>query len=366
MTAATIGPPRALVVGTGFGCRIQIPALRGAGFEVVGLVGADANRTAERAAASAVPASFTDLRTAIRLAAADAVVISTPPHTHAELAMLALELGCHVICEKPFARDAREARAMAAAAAAAGKVNALGNEFRYVPARAAVAEALAQGLIGEPRMASFLQLNNFLSEFETDFPSWWFDPAQGGGWLGASGSHLVDQVRTWLGEFDTVSASLTSVSVKRGEVDDSFLVRFRMKNGLEGVLQQSSGSRGPFVHTSRVSGSLGSVWIDGERALIADSSGIRDLPMSKWEWPPSPSLSTDPRQSRADWAAMAAVEIAPYTQLCRMVRAEMERADAPSPIALATFEDGVENMRVLEAIRQSAQAGGALVQVDQF
>jgi hypothetical protein len=34
---------RALVVGTGFGCRIQVPALRAAGFDVVGLVGTDHN-----------------------------------------------------------------------------------------------------------------------------------------------------------------------------------------------------------------------------------------------------------------------------------------------------------------------------------
>ena len=46
------GMLKAIVVGTGFGCRIQIPALRGAGFEVVGLVGSDPSRTAERAAAN--------------------------------------------------------------------------------------------------------------------------------------------------------------------------------------------------------------------------------------------------------------------------------------------------------------------------
>ena len=44
-------PLRALVAGTGFGCRIQVPAFRGAGYDVVGLVGADPARTAERAAA---------------------------------------------------------------------------------------------------------------------------------------------------------------------------------------------------------------------------------------------------------------------------------------------------------------------------
>ena len=49
--------PRVLVAGTGFGCRIQVPALRAAGFEVVGLVGSNPERTKERAAANGVAAA---------------------------------------------------------------------------------------------------------------------------------------------------------------------------------------------------------------------------------------------------------------------------------------------------------------------
>ena len=53
---------KALVVGTGFGCRIQVPALRGAGFEVIGLVGADAARTVERAAYPRAEIGLFDVR----------------------------------------------------------------------------------------------------------------------------------------------------------------------------------------------------------------------------------------------------------------------------------------------------------------
>src|SRR5579864_5357 len=96
---------RALVVGTGFGCRIQLPALLGAGFEVVGLVGQDADRTAERARVNGVAAGFTDLGEAIDATGAEVVAISSPPHAHAELSITAFERGCHVLCEKPFAAD---------------------------------------------------------------------------------------------------------------------------------------------------------------------------------------------------------------------------------------------------------------------
>src|SRR5579864_9676250 len=82
-----VNKPIALVVGTGFGCRIHVPALRAAGFEVVGLVGSDPERTARRAEANGVPAAFTDLDDAIAKTGAVAVTIATPPHTHAPLAL---------------------------------------------------------------------------------------------------------------------------------------------------------------------------------------------------------------------------------------------------------------------------------------
>jgi predicted dehydrogenase len=358
-------PLKALVVGTGFGCRIQIPALRGAGFEVVGLVGADATRTAERAAANGVARAFTDLGEAIAATASDLVAISTPPHTHAPLTIAALESGCHVLCEKPFARDVGEARAMLAAAQKAGKVHAIGNEFRFVPQRATAARAIAEGLIGAPRAAIFAQFMGFVAGFEHDFPDWWFDPAEGGGWLGASGSHVVDFIRQLLGEFDSVSASLCNVALTRGKVDDSFAVRFRLRNDLEGTMQQSSGSFGPLVEMVRVAGSEGSIWVDHEGAHFADRTSERLLTVpADFQLPVPPSLGDDPRQQRMDWQAMASVEIAPYTELCKSIRAAILDEPALSPVPLASFADGVANMQVMDAIRESARRDGAVVRVD--
>lgn len=357
-------PVPALVVGTGFGCRIQVPALRGAGFDVVGLVGADPVRTAERAAGNGVAEAFTDLEKAIASTGAQVVAISTPPHTHAELSIAALQRGCHVLCEKPFARDSTQARAMLDAAQKSGKVHVIGNEFRFVPQRATVARAIAEGMIGEPRFASFIQMMGFVSQFEDDFPDWWFDPAQGGGWLGASGSHAVDQIRSWLGDFETVSASLASVSVSRGAVDDSFAVRFRLKSGVEGVVQQCSGSFGRMMDITRVAGSEGSLWIEGSAVYFADRNGERELPIPPdLALPPPPALGADQRYQRLDWHIMADVEIAPYTQLCRAMLAAILGEPCPSPVPIATFADGLANMQIMDAIRASAREGGTLIQV---
>lgn len=356
--------PRVLVVGTGFGCRIQVPALRGAGFDVVGLVGTDIARTSSRAKANGVPEAFTDLNEAIAKTGATVAAISTPPHTHAPLAIAAFEAGCHVLCEKPFARDAEEARAMLTAAEKAGKIHMIGNEFRFVPQRATIARAIAEGAIGQPKLVTLIQHMGFVSAFENEFPDWWFDPAEGGGWLGASGSHVVDQVRAWLGEFDAVSASLSSIGMTRGPVDDTFTVHFRMENGAEGVLQQTSGSFGPMTEMTRIAGTEGTIWTDGATVFLADAKGERELPVpDDLALPEPPPLTGDPRHAQPEWQAMAVVEIAPYTALGKTLLAAIRDEAPPSPVAGATFHDGIANMQVLDAIRTSAARGGGQVKV---
>jgi predicted dehydrogenase len=311
-----------------------------------------------------VPQAFTDLGQAIAQTGAQVVAISTPPHTHAPLSIRALEAGCHVLCEKPFARDAAEARAMLAAAEKAGRIHTIGNEFRFVPQRATVGRAIAEGMIGKPYFATFVQFMGFVSLFEDDFPDWWFDPVEGGGWLGASGSHVVDQIRAWLGEFESVSAGLTSSAFRRGPVDDSFAVRFRLASGLEGVMQQSSSSFGPLVELTRIVGPDGSIWTDHSGVHLADRTSERALDVpADLVLPPPPPLGGDERHQRMDWQAMAEVEIAPYTELCRSMRAAILGEPAPSPVPMATFADGVANMQVMDAIRFSARNGGAMVRV---
>lgn len=358
-------PLRAIVVGTGFGCRIHVPALRGAGFGVAGLVGTDRQRTAERAEQNGVAEAFIDLDEAISETGADVVTIATPPHTHCLLAIKALERGCHVLCEKPFARDSAEAQIMLTAAQKSGRVHMIGNEFRFLPERATVAKAIAEGLVGEPRFASLVQIMGFVKKWENDFPDWWFDSVEGGGWLGASGSHVIDQIRSWLGEFESVSASLKTVALSRGPVDDSYSVLFRMKNGVEGIFQQSSAACGPLTQITEIAGDKGRLRVNGQAVFLADCNSERELPVpAEFVLSPPPPLTDDPRNTRNDWRTMAYAEIAPYTELCKVFRASILGEPSKSPLAAASFADGLASMQVIDAIRKSARKGGILVKVE--
>jgi predicted dehydrogenase len=353
---------KAIVVGTGFGCRIQTPALRGAGFEVAGLVGSDAERTVERAEANGIAGAFTDLDAAIDETGAELVAVSTTPHTHGEIAMQALANGCHVLCEKPFTRDAAEAEALLSAAEAAGKVHMLGHDFRFMPERAAAARALSEGVVGEVRAISFVQLLPHIPHNEDQMPQWWFDPAEGGGWLGASMPHLADQLRMSAGEVLSLSASLGRVTATRGTADDTFSLRFAMESGAEGVIQYCAGVYGPTLDLAHFAGSTGSLWIDGGKVMLADRSGTRELPIpDDLKLPPPPPITADPRHDTPRWKMLVGVELAPYTMLCRALKAKITGDPPPSPVIPATFADGLAAMRIIDASRESAAQGGAVV-----
>jgi predicted dehydrogenase len=347
MNSATRSLPPALVVGTGFGCRIHIPALRAAGFDVVGLVGSDAERTQKRAETSGVAQAFTDLDEAITRTGAQVVSIATPPHTHAPLTLLAVSRGCHVLCEKPFAKDLNEARTMLAAAESAGVVHLIAHEFRWGPDRALVARAIADGLIGEPRMLTMTGYMAQLASPDAKMPGWWFDPQVGGGWLGAHGSHMIDQIRCWLGEFASLSATLPMVSDRKGVAEDSYALNFTLANGVSGVLQQTAGAWGSSASMTRVAGTRGTLWVEDGRVHLADASGTRELPVTPDLQLPAVS---DPRQ----------MLLPPFVRLCEALRSAIE-GKPDSVVPMPTFADGVAGMQVLDAIRSSAASGGALV-----
>lgn len=347
---------RALVVGTGFGCRIHVPALRAAGFEVVGLVGRTPERLQRKSHQLGIPAWYTDLDEAISQTGAALVTVATTPRTHADMARIAITRGCHVLCEKPFAFDAREGKELLDMAEAAGIVHMVSHEFRWLPERALFGRAIADGLIGEPRFLAMDQFIPFCADPDARLPKWWFDKEIGGGWLGASGSHLIDQIHAWLGDFHSLSANLMVVSDRKNVADDSYSMRFLLTNGLEGSMQQTAGAWGPSVSVCRCAGSRGSVWIEDGQVYVANKNGTRKLAMPEdLELPPAPPPADENSSSR-----LSHFEIGPFTRLCEALMARINGTGVIPSVAPPTFADGLASMRVMDAMHASAAAGGAL------
>jgi predicted dehydrogenase len=329
--------------------------MRAAGFEVLALVGRDPEKTASRAERFDVPNGLTSLADALALTGVHAVAVATPPHTHAPIVLEVLEARKHVVCEKPFARNTAEAQRMVAAAESAGVVHLLGTEFRWSTGQALAARAIREGAIGEPRMATFILQVPLLADPSGDLPGWWADADQGGGWLGAQAAHVVDQVRTTLGEFDGVSASLPLVADRSMTAEDSYTVLFRTRTGVDGVMQSTAGAYGPPLFVTRIAGTAGTVWVDFDTVSIADAEGQRRLPVpDDLVLPPPDPPPADLLVSAYDQLHAFGIDLPPYTRLYETFAALIEGRPIPDDPRPATFADGVADMAVLDAIRRSA------------
>ena len=82
----------------------------------------------------------------------EAVMIATPDHTHASIALAALKAGKHVYCQKPLTHDIHECRVLAAAAREAkGTVAVMGNQYHSTAGMRKVVDWVRAGVIGDVR-----------------------------------------------------------------------------------------------------------------------------------------------------------------------------------------------------------------------
>jgi predicted dehydrogenase len=355
--------PGAVVVGRKFGTRAHVPALRAAGFEVLALVGRDLNKTQYRAGQLGIPHACASLEEALRIPGVDAVTIAAPPLVHSELTEEALAAGRHVICEKPFTVTVSEARRLYELAVRAGVVHMVGHEFRWNPARAAIGAAVAAGRIGTTRLFTVVNYEPLLTDpVIGTMPAWFHQEGSGGGWIGAVGCHAFDQVLAWLGPYESVSASGVIAGDRMLGPEDSFLVRARMRCGAEGVIQGSGAAWAELAFTS-VSGTRGTLSIEGAdhwtgSTWMSDAEGRRtvDRPSGRDSFSRIAGAATT-------WQQFAHLEIWHYTRLCEAFRRAIEGA-APDPaVPLPTFADGLASMQVIDAIRRSVAASGAVTPV---
>ncbi|MFN8534173.1 MAG: Gfo/Idh/MocA family oxidoreductase [Dehalococcoidia bacterium] len=158
------------IVGLGGAAeRIHLPALHTIDqVEVVG--GADSDPLRRAAALGAgVPRAFDRAETLIEATQPDVIVIATPPASHRDLCLLALDAGCHVFCEKPFVMSVTEADEVVAAADRAGRLVAVNNQYRQMLIYRKTRAAIARGLFGKPYLLQVWQQMNLPPEHD---PPW--------------------------------------------------------------------------------------------------------------------------------------------------------------------------------------------------
>lgn len=128
----------------------------------------------------------------------DAAIIATPPSLHCRIAMLLLARGIHVLCEKPLAESAADAKAMIALAERSGALLCVNHTRRAFPALRRVKALLDSGAIGECIAIEHTEGARF------NWPSasgWHFARSSvAKGVLFDQGAHVLDTICWWLGE----------------------------------------------------------------------------------------------------------------------------------------------------------------------
>ena len=122
---------------------------------VVALCDVDTNRMSEAAGKFPKATHFKDFRVMLDKMAKDidAITVSTPDHTHAVIAMAAMELGKHVYVQKPLTHNIYEARKLTEAAREYKVVTQMGNQGASNPAQVLMKEWFDKGLIGTAHTA---------------------------------------------------------------------------------------------------------------------------------------------------------------------------------------------------------------------
>jgi len=117
--------------------------------EIVGVADPDeaaAGRIAEKFSVQQV---FADTMSLLKATSPEVVHLLTPPQTHAEIALQAMESGCHVLLEKPMAPTAAEARVILAGAREHAVALSICHNFLFLPCVVAARKMLDNGDLGD-------------------------------------------------------------------------------------------------------------------------------------------------------------------------------------------------------------------------
>ncbi|MEO6786351.1 MAG: Gfo/Idh/MocA family oxidoreductase [Chthoniobacteraceae bacterium] len=209
---------------------------------------------------------FSDSLAMIAEADFDIIDIVTPSHTHRALALAAMELGKHVLLEKPMATTLEDCKAITAAAQKHGVRLAVGHEFRLSSQWGEIKRIIERGTIGEPQ---YVLVELLRKPYRLGADGWRYDPARVGSWVLEEPIHFFDLARWYLeGSGDPVElhAYGNSRDPKRPALFDNFSAMFRCANGSYAVVSQTLAA---FEHhqTVKVSGTKGALWAGWSGAL---------------------------------------------------------------------------------------------------
>ena len=343
------------IIGTGWGARVQAPVFREAGLEVVAIAGHDRERTRKIAEdLSLEPLEWQQL---VRRSDIDLVTIVTPPSEHVKMAVAALDANKHVVCEKPTALNTAEAEELVRAAQKhADRITLIDHELRFVPVWREARERIKS--IAPIRYVEARYSSPNWGDRSRPW-KWWNDEKQGGGVWGAVGSHIVDAIRFLVDDIREVQALLHTFVRQRPAdsgaravtADDFAAVHLRLVSGSIATITCSAVAGGPDEpNTMTIHGENGAMRISGEELLFA-KRGEAFARVAGGEMAKRPGNTMGGAFGTGTYHLGVAL------------KAALDDGKRDALADAATFRDGLEQQRVLDAARRSVQHDGCWVAV---
>jgi len=206
-----------------------------------------------------IPRWTTDLQTAIRDPETDIVVIGLPNHLHLPAAQLAVEAGKAILCTKPLARNAAEARQILDLVERAGVFNGYLEDLVYTPKMLKAMAAIRNGALGKILWARSRETH------PGPHSDWFWDKEQsGGGAIVDLACHCIEIARHFIGkEVRPVEVMCwADTQVHPIEAEDSAIGLVKYANGAIGQFEVSWAFRGGMDLRDEVSGTEGTLWLN--------------------------------------------------------------------------------------------------------
>ncbi len=299
--ASTVKPVRLGIIGTGGMANVhasQFAKIKDC--HVVAACDVDLERAKAFAEKHNIPSVFGDAAAMLVGADVDAVSIVTPDSFHMPVALQCLTAGKHVLCEKPLALNAVDAKKMVVAAKKAGVINMVNFSYRDWPCIQGATASIRRGEIGDIRHveASYLQAwlaSKVWGDWRTS-PAWlWRLSSKHGskGVLGDVGVHIVDFATFPAGPLREVFCRLKAfpkapgnrIGEYRLDANDSATLNVEFANGALGVIHTSRwvGGNANRLYL-KIAGTKGTIEIDSD--LATDSYKVcrgKDLDAGVWK-----------------------------------------------------------------------------------
>ena len=348
------------IVGAGFARTTQIPGFKNCPDARIVSIASGHRENAEKVAAEfGIEHVANDWQELVQRDDVDLVSVVTPPATHMEITLAALARGKAVLCEKPMAMTADEAKQMTEHAQQANVLALIDHELRFLSNRHAMRAMVHTGAIGKIRHCNYIFRSDYRAVLDRPW-DWWSDETMGGGTLGAIGSHAVDSFR-WLldTEVGEVSALLSthiaerpdkkSGGVRRVTSDDDakLMLRFtdsELGTSVTGTASLSVVESGKYENRFEVFGSTGALMVEESGELWHSPAGSGAWRPVKVDQDPIAPGMRDGSWSRG-FTAFA----------CKII--EALRAGTTQVEGAATFADGHKIQLVLDAARASNKSG---------